>query len=95
MTVNDPRSDTELDFESAKRVLSRANAFVLANLPQFADVSRLREGDFDEDYFLEVPAHRRHDIGELITPLEYLALMRFDVGLGVMPVPSRDTGTTL
>lgn len=95
MTINDPRSDIELDFESARRVLCRANAFVLAKLPQIADVSRLREGDHEDDYFLEVPARCRHDIGVLITPLEYLALMRFDVGLRVMPIPSKETKTTL
>lgn len=95
MTINHPRSEIELDFESARRVLCRANAFVLANLLQIAGVSGLREGDHEDDYFLEVPARRRHGIGARITPLEYLALMRFDVGLGVMPIPSKETTTTL
>jgi hypothetical protein len=95
MTVNDPQSEIELDFEPAKRVLCRANAFVLANLPPIVDVSRLREGDADEDYFVDVPARCLHDIGDLITPLEYIALMRFDVGVGVMPIARKDTRTAL
>ena len=74
-------------------MLCRANAFVLANLAEVVDVSRLREGDAEDDYFINVPARSLHDIGDLITPLEYIALMRFDVGLGVMPIARKDTRT--
>ena len=95
MTINDPRSDIELDFEAARRVLCRANAFVLANLPQIVDMNCVREGDAEDDYFIDVPARHRHKLGTLITPLEYEALIRFDVGLGIMPIPRSETTTAI
>lgn len=90
MTMAQPQSEVELELEPAKRALRRANAFVLANLPKLMDVSRLREGDDEDDYFIDVPPRRLYDVGEPVAHLENLAIERFNVGLGVMPIPRRE-----
>lgn len=90
MTAIQPESEIELDLEPAKRALRRANAFVLANLPGLMDVSRLREGDGEDDFFIDVPPCRLYDVGEPVAHLENLAIERFNVGLGVMPIPRKE-----
>lgn len=90
MAANIRQPEIEIDLVTASRVLYRANAFVLANLSSLVDTRGLREGDWEEDYFVDLPSRRLHEVGSHLTRLERLALDRFNVGLGVMPIPIKD-----
>ena len=79
--------DAELDFDSASRALRRANAYVLANLLPLVDLKRVREGDFEDDYFIEVPCNRLPDVSDRLVELKRMAIDRFDVDLGLMWIP--------
>ena len=87
MIANRTQSDPDLDLESASHALRRANAYVLANLSSLVDLKGLREGDFEDDYFLEVPCSRLPEVGDRMVALRRLALDRFDVDLSLMWIP--------
>ncbi|MBV8368043.1 MAG: hypothetical protein JO036_03760 [Candidatus Eremiobacteraeota bacterium] len=81
-------SDAELDFDSASRALRRANAYVLANLSALVDLRCVREGDFEDDYFIEVPCSRLPEVSNRLIQLKRIAADRFDVDLGLMWIPT-------
>ena len=84
MSAGYTQADPFLDLDSASRILRRANAYVLANLAPLVDLAKLREGDFEDDYFVEVPCSRLVEVGDKLAELTCVAIERFDVGLGLM-----------
>lgn len=84
-TQTDPGA--ELDFGSASRALRRANAYVLANLSALVEVRCVREGDFEDDYLIEVPCSRLPEVSARLVQLKRIASDRFDVDLGLMWIP--------
>jgi hypothetical protein len=86
MTANSAPSAPVLDLDSARRVLRRANAYVLAQLPALVDVRTLREGDFGDDYFVDVPCARLLDVTDRLAQLAHVVSDRFDVGLDIMRI---------
>ncbi|HEY0394593.1 MAG TPA: hypothetical protein VGD01_08860 [Candidatus Elarobacter sp.] len=86
MIAHRTQPEADLDLESARRVLRRANAYVLASLPALVDVRTLREGDFEDDYFVEVPCRRLPEVGDRLAHLKFIATERFDVGFSIMSI---------
>ena len=84
MIANRTQTDPLLDLESASRALRRANAYVLANLAPLVDLRRLREGDFDDDYYVEVPCSRLPEVAMRLAQLRRIALDRFGVDVCLM-----------
>jgi hypothetical protein len=87
MTVYHTQPEVERELVRTGRVLRRANAFFLANLSRIVDIARLREGDDEEDYFIEVPASQLHEVGQRIADLELSVSERFGVGISAFPIP--------
>jgi esterase/lipase superfamily enzyme len=84
MSDNRIQSDALLDLHSASRALRRANACVLADLSALVDLRLLREGDFDDDYYVEVPCSRLPEVGSRLAQLKRIAADRFGVELNLM-----------
>jgi hypothetical protein len=90
MTVYNTEPDVERELERAGRVLRCANVFFLVNLARIVDITRLREGDDEQDYFVEVPASRLHEVGQRIADLNYDVRHRFHAEVSAMAIPVPD-----
>jgi hypothetical protein len=86
MTVYNTEPDVERELERAGRVLRRANIFFLVNLARIVDITRLQEGDDEQDYFVEVPASQLHEVSQRIADLNYDVRHRFHAEISAMPI---------
>lgn len=86
MIVYNTEPDVERELLRAGRVMRRANIFFLVNLAKFADITSLREGDDEDDYFIDVPASRLHDVGLQIADLHYEVRHRFGAEVRAMAI---------
>jgi hypothetical protein len=84
MTVYNTEPDVERELGRAGRVLRRANVFFLVNLARIVDITGLREGDDEKDYFVDVPASQLHEVDQRIADLEYEVRHRFDAEVSAM-----------
>ena len=87
MTLYNASPEIEPELVRAGRVLRRANAFFLSNLARLVDITRLRDGNGEEDYVVDVPANQLHEVDQRIADLELAVYERFDVGISVLPIP--------
>ena len=81
MTMKDAR-----ELVRSGRILSRANAFFLANLVPVIDVAGLTEGDADDDYYVEVPTNRLAEVERQLTTVKMAALDRFNAHVSMFPI---------
>jgi hypothetical protein len=65
------------------RVLARASIFFMTSLGDIVDVTRLREGDEEYDYLLDVPADRLDAVSRRIGDLERTIRERFEIDIKV------------
>jgi hypothetical protein len=77
----------------ALRVLAPATAYFMRNLAGIADVTQLREGDDEYDFFLHVPADQLHEMDQRISDLKFAVRDRFGVMITIMPIPVAEAGT--
>lgn len=82
MTMNDAE-----EMVHAARVLSRANARFLTSLIPFVDVTSLREGDRDYDYYVDVPSHRLAEVDLDLSGASIDVLERFDAHVAIFAIP--------
>jgi hypothetical protein len=84
MTQSTTEGDVGTELIRAGRVLRRANSFFLVGLVKLIDITTLREGRDEEDYLVDVPASRLHEVGLRIAHLSNEVLDRFDADVNAM-----------
>ncbi|GEM_PF-4114916 len=86
MTVFSVKPEVEPALIQYGRVLCRASIFFLQNLADIVDVTCLREGDEEYDYFLEVPADQLEVVRERVSALQRTVQEQFDIEISVNPM---------
>ncbi|HZY95634.1 MAG TPA: hypothetical protein VFE35_00880 [Candidatus Cybelea sp.] len=71
----------------AFRIAVPAIAYFMSNLARIVDITQIREGDDEYDYFVSVPADRLHEMDLRITDLKFKVQERFGVTITIMPIP--------
>ena len=69
------------------RTLVRASIFFLKKLGDMVDLSCLKEGDYEYDYFLEVRADELELVGRQVADLQRTVLQQFGIEISVKPMP--------
>ena len=69
------------------RTLVRASIFFLQKLGDAVDLSCLKEGDDEYDYFLEVRADELELVGRQVADLQRTVLQQFGIEISVKPMP--------
>jgi hypothetical protein len=85
MTVYSVKPELEPALIQFGRVLRRASIFFLKSLGDIVDVTCLREGDEEYDYFLEVAADQLDVVSQRVAELERTIQEQFGIEITVMP----------
>jgi hypothetical protein len=88
MTIYTDDYEMSKEAAGAARIFVPATAFFMSSLARIVDVTQLREGDDEYDYFVSVPADRLHEIDLRISDLECTVKERFGVRITIMPIPA-------
>jgi len=83
MTVYSVKAEFEPALVEFGRVLARASIFFLRELGGIVDVTGLREGDEEHDYFLEVPAEQLDAVRPRVAELLHSVQEQFGVEISV------------
>lgn len=87
MTIYTDECVMSKEVAEALRILVPATAFFVSNLAGIVDITKLREGDEEYDYFVSVPADRLHEMDLRISDLKHTVQERFGVTITIMPIP--------
>ena len=85
MTTYRIKPDLEPALIQFGRTLARASIFFLNNLGDMVDMSSLKEGDDEYDYFLEVRADELEPVGRRVADLQRTVLQQFGIEIRIKP----------